>query len=218
MSDNIPPDLIDKMMVKCARRCCICRRFRPTKLQVHHIIERNQGGTNDEDNLIVTCMSCHTDVHSKVPFARRFSVEELKGHRDTLVRMVEQGVLPADDTDDTDQVMLALLGAKSKVQAPLSSEATEILLRAVNAKSQQGCVIMSLSFEGLGITMGDSGLTIPNADGRTQARYRRAIKELRQAGLLERLSEDVFEVTDEGYLAADEIAVGSCDHQEPKGT
>jgi hypothetical protein len=36
MSDNIAPELVDKMMIKCARRCCICLRFRPTKLQVHH--------------------------------------------------------------------------------------------------------------------------------------------------------------------------------------
>jgi hypothetical protein len=30
---------------------------------------------------------------------------------------------------------------------------------------------------------------------------------LRQAGLLDRLSEGVFEVTDDGYLVADEIMV-----------
>jgi hypothetical protein len=207
MSDNIPQDLVDKMMVKCARRCCICRRYRPTKLQVHHIVERNQGGSNDEDNLIVTCMSCHTDVHSKVPFARRFTVQELKGHRDALVKMVEQDVLPASDTDDADQVMLALLSAKPKASALLSPEATEILLHAVNAKSQQGCVLVSLSFEGLNITMGDDGRNIPNDDGRTQAKYKRAIKELRQARMLDRLSEGVFEITDEGYLVADEIMV-----------
>ena len=48
MSDEIPSDLVDRMMVKCARRCCICRRYRPTKLQVHHIVERGQGGGNEE--------------------------------------------------------------------------------------------------------------------------------------------------------------------------
>jgi 5-methylcytosine-specific restriction endonuclease McrA len=47
---DIPQDLVDRMMVKCGRRCCICRRFLPTKLQVHHIIERANGGTNEEDN------------------------------------------------------------------------------------------------------------------------------------------------------------------------
>src|SRR5258708_39409703 len=105
MSDEIPTDLVDKMMVKCGRRCCICRRFRPTKLQVHHIIERSQGGTHDEDNLIVVCFSCHSDVHTKVPFARRFSPDELRGHRDALVKMVTDGKLPTLDTDDSDEVM-----------------------------------------------------------------------------------------------------------------
>ena len=78
MSD-IPAEVIDAMMVKCARRCCICRRFRPTKLQVHHIVERSNGGSDDESNLIVVCFSCHSDVHTKVPFSRRFSQGELIG-------------------------------------------------------------------------------------------------------------------------------------------
>src|SRR5215475_7064434 len=109
MSDEIPQELVERMMVKCARRCCICRRFRPTKLQVHHIDEKSQGGGNEEDNLIVVCFSCHSDVHTQVPFARRFSKEELKGHRDALIRMVEEGKLSAADTDDADEVMLSLL-------------------------------------------------------------------------------------------------------------
>ena len=49
---EIDLEVIDRMMVRCGRRCCICRRFRPTKLQVHHIVERSQGGSDDEDNLI----------------------------------------------------------------------------------------------------------------------------------------------------------------------
>src|SRR3972149_9786927 len=97
---DIPQDLIDRMMVKCARRCCICRRFRPTKLQVHHIKEKNDGGTDEEDNLIVTCITCHSDVHSQVPFTRRFSVEELKGHRNALIKMLEEGKLPRDEPEN----------------------------------------------------------------------------------------------------------------------
>jgi hypothetical protein len=27
MNDDIAQDLVDKMMVKCGRHCCICRRF-----------------------------------------------------------------------------------------------------------------------------------------------------------------------------------------------
>jgi hypothetical protein len=219
MSEKISKELVDKVMVKCGRRCCICRRFRPTKLQVHHIVERNQGGNNDEENLIVLCFTCHTDVHTNVPFARRFTVEEQKGHRDALVKMVEQGVLPPDDKDNADGGILALLQAAAKAQPTLSSVATEILLQSVNGKAQQGCVLVNLSFEGLTITMGDVGRTIPNGDGRTQAKYKRAVTELRQARLLDYLSKGVFEVTDEGYLAADEIMVSqghqSCSNQSP---
>jgi len=75
------------------------------RLQVHHIIERAKGGTNEEDNLIVTCQTCHSDVHSHVPFMRRFTRDELKGHRDALIQLVSGGALPAEDADDTDEVM-----------------------------------------------------------------------------------------------------------------
>lgn len=92
--EDIPQEIVDRMMVKCGRCCCICRQFKPTKLQVHHIIERAKGGDNNEDNLIVTCLSCHTDIHTKVPFARRFSVDEQKGHRNEVVRLVNDGTLP----------------------------------------------------------------------------------------------------------------------------
>src|SRR5437868_932579 len=132
---EIPPERIDSMMVKCGRRCCICRRFRPTKLQVHHIVERNAGGTDDEDNLIVICLSCHTDVHTKVPFARRFSVDELKGHRDAVVKMVADGKLPVSDTDDTDEAITGLvekMRAITKPRIELLPEAVEILAKAVN--------------------------------------------------------------------------------------
>jgi hypothetical protein len=48
--DDIPEEIVDKMMIACGRRCCICKRYRPTKLQVHHIQERARGGTHDEEN------------------------------------------------------------------------------------------------------------------------------------------------------------------------
>jgi hypothetical protein len=205
---DIPEELVNRMMVKCGRRCCICRRFRPTKLQVHHITERSKGGGNDEDNLIVTCLPCHTDVHSKVPFARRFTVEELKGHRDALVRMVEQGTLPTADTDDADEVMLALLRAPSRGETALCNEAVELLLQAATAEGpDQGSVMVIPTSEGLTVQAGGKGTTVGHDERRKQARYNRAVHELEAAGLLERCSDCILDVTDAGYLAADEILV-----------
>ena len=42
---------------------CQCCGKKHTRLEVHHIIYRNQGGTDDEDNLITLCEDCHKAIH-----------------------------------------------------------------------------------------------------------------------------------------------------------
>lgn len=42
--------------------CQICGA-KNTRLEVHHIVYRSKGGTDDEDNLITLCESCHKKVH-----------------------------------------------------------------------------------------------------------------------------------------------------------
>jgi hypothetical protein len=205
---EIPPERIDSMMVKCGRRCCICRRFRPTKLQVHHIIERNQGGTDDEDNLIVICFSCHTDVHTKVLFARRFSVDELKGHRDAVATMVAEGRLPASDSDDTDDVIAQVVRQMRAVTRPtieLLPEAAEILAKAVNTEGgMQGMVHFVKHEMWFSLLVGGVD-QFDYHDHRLQARYKKALEQLLQCRLLEWRCDQILDVTYEGYLAADEI-------------
>lgn len=205
---EIPPERIDSMMVKCGRRCCICRRFRPTKLQVHHIIERGQGGTVDEDNLIVTCFSCHTDVHTKVPFARRFSVDELKGHRDAVVKMVAEGRLPSSDTDDTDDVIAQVVSQMRAVPKPaieLLPEAAEILTKAVKTEGgMQGMVHFVKHEMWFSLLVGGVD-QFDYHDHRLQARYKKALDQLLLCRLLEWRCDQILDVTYAGYLAADEI-------------
>lgn len=43
--------------------CQICGK-KHTRLEVHHIVFRSQGGTDDETNLITLCEDCHAGVHS----------------------------------------------------------------------------------------------------------------------------------------------------------
>jgi hypothetical protein len=215
MSDDIPQDLVDKMMVKCARRCCICRRFRPIKLQVHHIRERSRGGGNDEGNLIVTCISCHSDVHSKVPFARRFSEEELKGHRDGLIRLVSEGKLPLEDHDDTDMAIAQVvtrLASAVKTTGELLPEAMTLLLSAVQAKEDdQGVIVVIKSGPHLHIQVANQGFT-GGGDARADAKYKKGLNQLLSAGLLTQVSEVLHEVTYEGYLMADELVSSGGDH------
>ena len=42
---------------------CQCCGKKNTRLEVHHIIYRSQGGTDDENNLITLCEECHSKVH-----------------------------------------------------------------------------------------------------------------------------------------------------------
>lgn len=36
---------------------------RDSRLEVHHIIYRSNGGSDDEDNLVTLCHTCHSDLH-----------------------------------------------------------------------------------------------------------------------------------------------------------
>lgn len=45
--------------------CQYCKnKHKDSKLEVHHIIFRSQGGSDEEINLITLCHTCHTDLHS----------------------------------------------------------------------------------------------------------------------------------------------------------
>ena len=43
--------------------CQVCGK-KHTRVEVHHIIYRSQGGTDDEHNLITLCEDCHSKVHN----------------------------------------------------------------------------------------------------------------------------------------------------------
>ena len=42
---------------------CQCCGKKNCRLEVHHIVFRSNGGTNDEENLITLCKDCHKGVH-----------------------------------------------------------------------------------------------------------------------------------------------------------
>lgn len=47
-------------------RCRNCGEMETTKLTLHHVIFRSQGGTHRPDNLVTVCWSCHRLIHDKV--------------------------------------------------------------------------------------------------------------------------------------------------------
>lgn len=58
--------------------CQICGK-KHTRLEVHHIVFRSQGGTNDENNLIALCEDCHAGIHSgKIALNKKHKKTNLK--------------------------------------------------------------------------------------------------------------------------------------------
>ena len=43
------------------KNCFVCKRSEVKN--IHHIIQIQHGGTNDEGNLIGLCLDCHVDIH-----------------------------------------------------------------------------------------------------------------------------------------------------------
>jgi len=46
-------------------KCQICKgKHKDSKLEVHHIVYRSQGGSDEADNLITLCHTCHSALHA----------------------------------------------------------------------------------------------------------------------------------------------------------
>jgi len=61
---SIPPATRRKVLAKARHQCqtpgCNHTRF----LEIHHVISRSKGGSNDESNLRVYCSACHARLHA----------------------------------------------------------------------------------------------------------------------------------------------------------
>ena len=68
----------DKIVKRDGEGCYICHRTDET-YHIHHLIPRSRGGTNDIDNLVYLCATCH-----------RYA------HQDNLEKLIERAILNED--------------------------------------------------------------------------------------------------------------------------
>jgi len=81
------------LLVRCHRRCCICHRFCGTKIETDHIEPRAESQNDSIENAIPVCFECHAEVHSynvNHPRGRKFTAEELRGHRDQWLTLCRE--------------------------------------------------------------------------------------------------------------------------------
>src|SRR5439155_3001756 len=116
------------------RRCCICHRFCGVKMEMDHIVQAADSGPDTQDNAIPVCFDCHAEIHSyndRHPKGRKFSAEELEGHKDQWLRMCR------------DKPETLLLAARDTDVGPLQAVINELEFNRVVAKypvqQERGC-------------------------------------------------------------------------------
>ncbi len=94
-----------KVLERDGYKCYICHKT--TNLHVHHIIPRQEGGTDEMENLITLCAGCHKSVESGDSLrairscVRRAVVEARKSLSDAMVNedCPESTKIVIDDTE-----------------------------------------------------------------------------------------------------------------------
>lgn len=84
---KIPESISAEILFLCRNTCCICGA-QLVHLQIHHIDK--DPSNNDIDNLIVLCLNCHANVHSKSNMGISFSPTLLKKYRDDCINFYKE--------------------------------------------------------------------------------------------------------------------------------
>lgn len=102
----------EKALTACARCCCLCHEFCGSNIEIHHIIQKADGGRDTFENAIPLCYNCHADMGKTDPHhprGREYTAEELKAHRNRWYNLVESGTafqksdkLPIEDEEKKD--------------------------------------------------------------------------------------------------------------------
>ena len=98
----------EDVLVASGRHCCICHKFCGTKIEVHHIKLQSEGGEDNFNNAIAVCFDCHADMRSydfKHPKGTKYTINELKSHRDNWYKKIESniGIANQQDIIETDK-------------------------------------------------------------------------------------------------------------------
>lgn len=163
-------------------------------LQVHHIVERSQYGTDDPDNLIATCLNCHGDAHTRTRLTRQFTVAEQKLVRDKLYQLVDMGC-PPSLVREAIFTKLGFTALAPGEASTLSDKAAELLTSAALSEHRV------IEYCGWPNTLNVEGQSlIEDKPHEVVEAWNAAFKELLSAGYVEHCMEDFYKVSHAGYL------------------
>ena len=74
---EIPKSVQQEVLKRDNYECQICKQ--KNNIQIHHIIKQKNGGSNDPDNLVTLCSSCHRHIEiGDIPHAVELCFENVK--------------------------------------------------------------------------------------------------------------------------------------------
>ena len=79
-------DIVERVLIRCRRHCCVCGKFCGTKIELHHIDGYED---NAEDNALPVCFDCHAEIchyNEGHPRGRKYQPSELKKLREATFR------------------------------------------------------------------------------------------------------------------------------------
>lgn len=140
----------------------------------------------------------------KASISQRALVQEYESVSDFRIKLVRQLAQTIIERFPVDQPV-AMPGVPLPVAVPappipdLSAEARDLLLQA--AQDPDGYALMTLTFDGFSVNTNGQNLISDRRDPRLAARWRAAVKQLVDTGLLDERDHkgEVFQITDEGY-------------------
>ena len=170
-------------------------------LHIHHIKEESEGGSNDFDNLIPVCLTCHSDIHTHTKLTRRFTNEELKVDRDTVITMVAEGKLMVNKIEDDDSDEL-INGWIQRLVNKADSVGSDIELPPHAVK----ILLDAAQKDGVVSDMSDNLTNSKNLDDiREMSKLKDGIDHLVTNGLLDYVRGILYRVSHKGFLLADKL-------------
>jgi len=102
------------VLAACGRHCCLCHKFCGSKIEIHHVHPKGDGGDDEFDNAIPLCFDCHADMTSydhKHPKGTKYTEPELKRHRNDWYKKVagSSGIVPQGEIVEADKKVYASL-------------------------------------------------------------------------------------------------------------
>jgi hypothetical protein len=105
---------VDELLAKTGRMCAVCNRL--YGVQVHHIVPRHEGGSDEPENAIPLCPNCHDEVHASYApgrTTRLFSTAEVRAHLARTIELASTVTVADGDARRIEDVRLVSIYAQA---------------------------------------------------------------------------------------------------------